>query len=122
MSSGRLLSVSRGVYAAVPFGIDPERFQPDPFLVASSVRSDAVFSHYRAITLLGAARYPLARIHADPDHSALEPREILIGHSAQGRLLLVAFTDRRGRLRLISAREVTRRERRDYEESQQGRS
>jgi predicted transcriptional regulator of viral defense system len=56
LSSGRLLSVSRGVYAAVPFGIDAEGFQPDPFLVASSVRSDAVFSHYSAITLLGAAR------------------------------------------------------------------
>ena len=63
---------------------------------------------------------PLARIHADPDHSARERREILVGRSAQGRLILVAFTDRRGRLRLISAREVTRRERRDYEESQHG--
>jgi uncharacterized DUF497 family protein len=60
---------------------------------------------------------PLARIHADPDHSGHESREILIGHSRRQRLLLVAFADRRGRLRLISAREVTRRERRDYEES-----
>jgi uncharacterized DUF497 family protein len=34
----------------------------------------------------------------------------------------VAFTERQGRLRLISAREVTRRERRDYEESQKDRS
>ena len=65
---------------------------------------------------------PLGRIHADPDHSVSEPREILIGHSPEGRLLLVAFTDRRGRLRLISAREVTRRERQDHEEDQQGRS
>jgi uncharacterized DUF497 family protein len=54
-----------------------------------------------------------------PDHSESELREILIGHSAHGRLLLVAFTDRRGKIRLVSAREVTRRERRDYEESQQ---
>jgi uncharacterized DUF497 family protein len=65
---------------------------------------------------------PLARIHADPDHSGQEARAIPIGHSQRQRLLLVAFTDRRGRLRLISAREVTRRERRDYEESIQGRS
>jgi uncharacterized DUF497 family protein len=64
---------------------------------------------------------PLAQIHPDPDHSAAESREILIGHTAQGRLILVAFGDRRGRLRLISAREVTRRERRDYEESQESR-
>jgi hypothetical protein len=44
---------------------------------------------------------------------------ILIGHSVQARLLLVAFTDRQGKIRLISARKVTRRERREYEESQQ---
>ena len=61
----------------------------------------------------------LAKIHPDPDHSESEPREILVGYSVQGRLLLVAFTDRRGRIRLISARQVTRRERRDYEENQQ---
>jgi uncharacterized DUF497 family protein len=34
----------------------------------------------------------------------------------------VAFTERQGRLRLISAREVTRRERRDYEENQEDHS
>ena len=62
---------------------------------------------------------PLAKVHADPDHSVSEAREILIGHSAQGRLLLVAFTDRHGKIRLVSARKVTRSERRGYEESQQ---
>jgi uncharacterized DUF497 family protein len=62
---------------------------------------------------------PLAKVHADPDHSESEPREILIGHSAQHRLLLVAFAGRQGKIRLISARKVTRRERRDYEASQQ---
>ena len=62
---------------------------------------------------------PLAKIHPDPDHSESERREILIGHSMQARLLLVAFTDRQGKIRLISARKVTRRERREYEESQQ---
>jgi uncharacterized DUF497 family protein len=67
-------------------------------------------------------RLPRSKIHPDPDHSASEARELLIGHSARGRLVLVAFTDRRGRLRLISAREATRRERRDYEENQKGRS
>ena len=62
---------------------------------------------------------PLAKIHPDPDHSESERREILIGHSAQARLLLVAFTDRQGKIRVISARKVTRGERREYEESQQ---
>jgi uncharacterized protein len=64
----------------------------------------------------------MAKVHPDPDHSESERREILIGHSMQARLLLVAFTDRQGKIRLISARRVTRRERREYEESQQARS
>jgi uncharacterized protein len=62
---------------------------------------------------------PLARLHSDPDHSGSEQRAILVGHSATGRFLLVSFTDRRGSIRLISAREATRRERREYEESQE---
>jgi uncharacterized protein len=60
---------------------------------------------------------PLAKIHSDPDHSQRERREILIGHSAQGFLLLV-FTERESKIRRVSARKVTRRERRAYEESQ----
>ena len=43
---------------------------------------------------------PLAKVHADPDHSITERRDILIGHSAQGRLLLVAFTDRESKIRI----------------------
>jgi len=93
-------------------------FEWDPTKAAANVKKHGV-SFEEAAT---AFQDPLARIHTDPDHSGLEAREILIGHSAQQRLLLVAFADRRGRLRLISARAVTRRERRDYEESLQGRS
>jgi uncharacterized DUF497 family protein len=59
---------------------------------------------------------PLAKIHADPDHSVVEPRESLVGHSLAGRLLLVAFTERGSRIRLINARRATWREGRDYEE------
>jgi uncharacterized DUF497 family protein len=55
----------------------------------------------------------------DPDHSEGERRYILIGHSSRTRLLVVAYTERRSRIRLISAREATRRERRAYEEDQQ---
>ena len=60
---------------------------------------------------------PLAKIHDDPDHSTAERRDIVVGHSLEGRLLLVCFTDRESKIRLISARPVTRRERRDYEEA-----
>jgi uncharacterized protein len=47
---------------------------------------------------------PLASIFEDPDHSEDERRELIIGHSANQRLLVVSFTERGRRTRLISAR------------------
>jgi len=46
----------------------------------------------------------------DPDHSRDEERELLIGHSNQGRLLIVSYTVRQAVIRLISARKATRKE------------
>ncbi len=60
---------------------------------------------------------PMARIFDDPDHSADEAREIIIGHSTQHRLLIVCFTERDDRVRIISARSATKREREDYEQN-----
>jgi len=60
---------------------------------------------------------PLARIFDDPDYSENEQRELIVGHSAQQRLLVVSFTERQPRTRIISAREATALERRDYEEN-----
>jgi uncharacterized DUF497 family protein len=60
---------------------------------------------------------PLAAIFDDEEHSDREPREIIIGHSDQGQLLVVIFTEGSGRVRIISARPATRRERNDYEEN-----
>lgn len=51
----------------------------------------------------------------DPDHSEMEDRFILFGSSDMKRLLLVVHTDRHKTIRIISARELTRRERSDYE-------
>ncbi len=62
---------------------------------------------------------PLAVVHPDPDHSEGERREILVGHSRKGHLLLVSFTDRESRIRVISARRASRWERGEYEEAQQ---
>lgn len=59
---------------------------------------------------------PLAVVHSDPDHSGNEQRALVVGHSIQDRLLLVAFTERGSKIRIISARQADRRERRDYEE------
>jgi uncharacterized DUF497 family protein len=46
-----------------------------------------------------------------------ESREIIVGYSNVGRLLLVSFTERGGLVRIISARPADRHERRDYEEN-----
>ncbi len=58
---------------------------------------------------------PYARVGYDPDHSEAEQRLILIGHSYRERLLFISFTERERRIRIISARKATRKERRDYE-------
>ena len=58
----------------------------------------------------------LAQIHDDPDHSQDEAREIIVGHSAVDRLLLVVFVEYPDHVRIISARKTTSFEREDYEE------
>ena len=58
---------------------------------------------------------PLSITYPDPDHSRSEDRYIIIGLSAHHRLLIVAHTDRAEVTRIISAREVTHRERKLYE-------
>jgi uncharacterized DUF497 family protein len=59
----------------------------------------------------------LARIFGDPDHSADEARELIIGHSTRERLLIVSFIENKGRVRIISARLATNAERREYEQN-----
>jgi len=58
---------------------------------------------------------PLAAIFTDEAHSVEELREIIVGSSAEGRLLVVSFTERVEAIRIISARSASRSERRDYE-------
>ena len=52
----------------------------------------------------------------DPDHSRNEERFITIGWSNRRRLLMVSHTDRGNYIRIISARELTKSERKAYEE------
>ena len=59
----------------------------------------------------------LALSGPDPDHSVGEPRYITFGMSSLGRLLAVCHTHRPGVIRIISARRVTRAERKLYEEN-----
>ena len=61
-------------------------------------------------------RDPLYLVFSDPDHSVKESRFLVFGESSEGRLLVVSYTQRSKSVRLISAREATRRERKHYEE------
>jgi uncharacterized protein len=58
---------------------------------------------------------PLFLIFADLTHSFQEKRFIM-GESDRQRLLAVAYTERREAIRIISARNATRKEREVYEE------
>jgi len=59
---------------------------------------------------------PMAYTFADPDHSVGEKRWLTFGVSALDRVLAVIYTERRGKVRLISARRATKYERSIYEE------
>ncbi len=60
---------------------------------------------------------PLSATFNDPDHSNDEERFVIIGVSQQQRLLMVSHTERENRIRIISSRELTAPERKQYEES-----
>ncbi|NCO75122.1 MAG: BrnT family toxin [Cyanobacteria bacterium] len=52
----------------------------------------------------------------DPDHSKNEDRYIILGESSNSRVLLVSYTERGDKIRLISARQVTKQELIAYQE------
>ncbi|MFM9059192.1 MAG: BrnT family toxin [Planctomycetaceae bacterium] len=70
-------------------------------------------SFHEAATVFGDA---LSLTAFDPDHSDDEERFITMGMPTAGRLLVVVHADRSDRIRIISARDTTRRERKDYED------
>jgi len=53
----------------------------------------------------------------DPLHSEKEDRFILIGNSYKNRTLVVVHTEREEKIRIISARKATKKERKQYEEN-----
>jgi hypothetical protein len=59
---------------------------------------------------------PFSQTMYDPDHSTGEERYVTVGRSSSHRLLLVVHTERGNRIRIISARASTSRERKHYEE------
>ena len=54
----------------------------------------------------------------DNEHSIDEERYITIGRSEQGRVLMIAHTDRGGRIRIISVRKATRNEEQFHAEAE----
>ena len=50
----------------------------------------------------------------DPKHSQEEQRHYALGRTDQGRLLFIAFTVRNDNIRVISARDMSRKERKIY--------
>lgn len=87
-------------------------FEWDPRKAAENLRKHGV-GFDEAATVFGD---PLAITFSDPDHSGSEERLITFGLSLQNRLLVVSHTPRQPRIRIISARLMTRRERKIYEE------
>ena len=88
------------------------RFEWDPKKAAENLRKHRV-SFEESSTVFGD---PFAITFPDPDHSTSERRSLTFGMSQEARLLVVSHTDRRGTVRLISARRALRNERHIYEE------
>lgn len=92
----------------------PYRFEWNGRKAASNIRKHGV-NFDEASTVFDD---PLAAIFDDETHSSVEARELIIGYSITGRLLLVSFAEQPGNvLRLISARVATKRERQDHEDN-----
>lgn len=89
------------------------RFEWDPKKAEANLAKHDV-SFEEALTVFAD---PLGRIFPDDEHSGDEFREIIIGHSAGQQLILVIYIEIEERIRIISARKATRREREDYEEN-----
>jgi hypothetical protein len=77
----------------------------------------------RNVNLHGVAFEEAAEVFFDPFYQCgdatpagvQEPRDFILGYSASQRLLLVVYTERSTRTRIISARPATRAERSLYE-------
>jgi uncharacterized protein len=58
---------------------------------------------------------PLHLTADDPSHFVRERRFVALGYSIAQRLLIVVYTERKDKIRIISARPATKPERKTYE-------
>ena len=87
------------------------QFEWDPRKAAANAKDhDVEFAE--AQTVFGD---PLETTIPDPGHSEGEHRFLSMGRSLASRVLVVSYTERDGRVRIISARPATGRERKAYE-------
>jgi uncharacterized DUF497 family protein len=89
------------------------QFEWDPRKAAGNLSRHGV-SFHEAATVFDD---PLAITYPDPDHSRDESRHLTFGTSTNGHLLVVAHTEVRNTIRIISSRLATRKERKIYEKS-----
>ncbi len=88
-------------------------FEWDPAKAATNVAKHGVAFDEAASAFLD----PMALSGPDPDHSPTESRYVTFAYSRLGKLLAISHMYRPGGIRLISARRVTRSERKLYEEN-----
>ena len=86
------------------------RFEWDPEKAEVNLKKHGV-SFPEAATVFGD---PHELTMSDPDHSEGEARFLSLGQSAVSRVLVVAYTERQGKIRIIHAREASPKERRTY--------
>jgi len=88
------------------------KFEWDPKKARSNLRKHKV-SFEEAATAMSD---PMATTGADPDYSIGEFRYITFGISERSRLVVIAHTEQRDSIRIISARLAGKGERKIYEE------
>jgi uncharacterized DUF497 family protein len=89
-----------------------QRFEWDDVKARANLRKHGV-SFDEAVTVFND---PLSITVSDAKHSNDEYRYVDIGMSDEGRLLVVIYTERGDKIRIISSRGATIRERKLYEE------
>ena len=93
-------------------------FEWDPDKAAENLKKHGV-DFVEASTIFSD---PLEVTIPDPAHSEGEARFLSLGLSATDRVLVVAYTEREGRILIIHARVAEPKERRAYESDQESRS
>ena len=93
-------------------------FEWDPDKAGENLKKHGV-DFVEASTIFGD---PLEVTIPDPARSEGEARFLSLGLAATGRVMVVAYTEREGRIRIIHARVADPEERRTYESDQGSRS